>query len=178
MHLLQHLSEDNLDGGMGFCEWVVNKQVGDTNFQSGVLFTDEANFYVNEEVNHQNLHYWSDSNSHWTIPSKMQGAGKLVMWCGIWGNKIVVPVFFDTNINAEMYLNMLQYMMMLSLLNKDGDFSPRWDTTSLWYLHEAVIGSTVSEFVDWSLQSHGVAFEVPRFYPIRFLPVGTLESYV
>jgi hypothetical protein len=37
----------------------------------------------------------------------MQGAGELMLWCGIWANKIVGPVYLGTNINAEMYLNML-----------------------------------------------------------------------
>jgi hypothetical protein len=35
---------------MGFCQWVVNKLAGVTNFPSGILFTDEANFYVNGEA--------------------------------------------------------------------------------------------------------------------------------
>jgi hypothetical protein len=52
----------------------------------------------------------------------MQGAGKLMVWCGIWGSKIVGPVTFDSNLNAEMYLNILQVTMNPSLLNKDGEF--------------------------------------------------------
>jgi hypothetical protein len=122
MQLLQHFSEDDRDRRMEFCEWVVNKLDGDTNFPSGILFTDEPNFYINGEVNLQNLHYWSDSNPHWMCLSTMQGAGKLMVWCRIWGNKIVRPVFFDTNLNAAMYLNMLQETIMLYLLNEDGEF--------------------------------------------------------
>jgi hypothetical protein len=54
----------------------------------------------------------------------MQGSGKLMVWCRIWGNKIVGPVFFDTNLNAEInvYLNMLQDAIRPSLLNKDREF--------------------------------------------------------
>jgi hypothetical protein len=122
MEMLQHLSEGNPDRPMEFSEWAVNKLDGGTNFSSGILFTDEANFYVNGEVDHQNLRYWSDINSQWMNPSKMQGAGKVMVWCGIWDNKIVRPVFFDTNLIAEMYLNMLQNTVMLSLLNKEGEF--------------------------------------------------------
>jgi hypothetical protein len=43
------------------------------------LFTEEANFYVNGEVNRQNVRYWSDANPHWMNPSKMQGAGKVMV---------------------------------------------------------------------------------------------------
>jgi hypothetical protein len=53
---------------------------------------------------------------HWMSPSKMQGTRNLMVWCIIWGNKIVGPVFSDTTLNAEMYLNMLQHMIMPSLL--------------------------------------------------------------
>jgi hypothetical protein len=88
MQMLQHLSEDNPDRRMEFCEWAVNKLDGDANFSSGILFTYEANFYVNE-VNSQNVRYWSDTNLHWMNPSKMQGAGKVMVWCRIWGNKII-----------------------------------------------------------------------------------------
>jgi hypothetical protein len=51
MQMLQHLSEEDPDRRMEFCEWAVNKLDGGANFSSGILFTDEANFYVNGEVN-------------------------------------------------------------------------------------------------------------------------------
>jgi hypothetical protein len=38
---------------MEFCEWVVNYLDCDANFPSAFLFTDEANFYINGEVNRQ-----------------------------------------------------------------------------------------------------------------------------
>jgi len=41
-----------------------NKYDRDTNFSSVILFTEEANLYVNGEVNRQNLCYWSDANLH------------------------------------------------------------------------------------------------------------------
>jgi hypothetical protein len=44
MQLLQHLSEDNPDGGVEFCEWVVDKMECDANFPPGFLLTGEANF--------------------------------------------------------------------------------------------------------------------------------------
>jgi len=62
-----------------------------TQTSSGILFTDEANFYVNGEVNRQNLRYWSNASPHWMSPTKMQGAGKLMVWAGIWGDRIIGP---------------------------------------------------------------------------------------
>jgi hypothetical protein len=40
MRLLQFLGEDNPDGGMEFCERVVNKLDGNASVPSGILFTD------------------------------------------------------------------------------------------------------------------------------------------
>jgi hypothetical protein len=122
MQLLQHLSEDDPDRRMECFEWVVNKLDDNANFPSAILFTDEANFYVNGEVNGQNLRYWSDSSRRWTSPPNMQEAGKLMVWCGIWGNRIVGPVYFDSNLKAEMYLYMLQDKIIPSLLNEDAEF--------------------------------------------------------
>jgi hypothetical protein len=121
MLLLQHLSQGSSDGGMEFCECVVNKLDRDANVQSWILFTDEVNFYFNGEVNRQHVHYWSDSSPQWMILSKIQDAGKLMVWCGIWGNKIVGFVSFDTNLNAEICLNILQDAIMPSLLDEDGE---------------------------------------------------------
>jgi hypothetical protein len=50
MQLLQHLSEDDPDRWMEFCEWVVNKLDDDTNFPFGILFTDEDNFTLMESL--------------------------------------------------------------------------------------------------------------------------------
>jgi hypothetical protein len=61
--------------------------------QTEILFTEEASFYFNAEVNRQNLRYRSDANPHWMSPSYMRGAGKLTVCCGIWGNKIVWTCF-------------------------------------------------------------------------------------
>ena len=86
------------------------------------MFTDEANFYVNGEVNRQNLRYWSNANPHWMSPTKMQGAGKLMVWARIWGDRSIGSFYISGNLNAEMNLNMLQETIMPSLLNEDGDF--------------------------------------------------------
>jgi hypothetical protein len=48
---------------------------------------------------------------------------KLTLWYGIWGKEIVGPVYFDTNLNAEIYVNVLQDTIISFLLNQDGEFS-------------------------------------------------------
>ena len=48
--MTQHLSEDDPDRRQQFCEWALTKVNEDENF-STKIFSDEANFYVNGEVN-------------------------------------------------------------------------------------------------------------------------------
>jgi len=122
LHMLQHLSEDDPDRRMEFCEWAIDQMDRDPTFSAGILFTDEANFYMNGEVNRQNLRYWSDVNPHWTSPSRMQGAQKLMVWCGIWDTRILGPVFIEGNLTGEKYLNLLKEEVMPSLLTEDGKF--------------------------------------------------------
>ena len=52
----------------------------------------------------------------------MQGAGKLMVWAGIWGDRIIGPLFVSENLNAEKYLNMLQEEIFPSLLNEEDDY--------------------------------------------------------
>jgi hypothetical protein len=74
-----------------------------------------------------------------------------MVWCGIWDNKIVGPVFFDTNMNTEMYPNMPQDTIMPSLLDEDGEFPAYFQQdgfiTSLWYLLAPMVGSAVPGLV-------------------------------
>ncbi|KAG2456425.1 TT30A protein, partial [Polypterus senegalus] len=78
LQLLPHLNEDDPDRRTEFAEWAKQKLEQDPQFTQKILFSDEANFYVNGEVNKQNHHYWSDTNPHWIDPSKTVGTKKLM----------------------------------------------------------------------------------------------------
>lgn len=63
------MSEDDPDLRVEMCHWFLGKLA---EFFSTFMFSDEANFYVNGEVNRQNVRYWSDSNPHWFTDNKQQ----------------------------------------------------------------------------------------------------------
>ena len=62
--MLHHINEDDPDRRLKFCEWPVGKLNDDANFSNKIMFTDEANFYINGEVYRQNMCYWSNANPH------------------------------------------------------------------------------------------------------------------
>ena len=72
LHMAQRMSEDDLDRRMEFYEWVLRKLMEDPEISAKILFSDEAKFYVNEEVNRQNLRYWSNGNPHWMSLMKVE----------------------------------------------------------------------------------------------------------
>lgn len=44
LHMPQHMSNEESDRRMEFCEWVLSKLNEDANISTKILFTDEANF--------------------------------------------------------------------------------------------------------------------------------------
>lgn len=51
LQLLQHLNEDDPDRHTKFAEWAKEKLEQDPQFAQNILFSDDANFYVNDEGN-------------------------------------------------------------------------------------------------------------------------------
>jgi transposase len=125
IQLLQKLNEDDPDRRLEFCDWALQQYHADRLFPFTILFSDEANFYINGEVNKQNTRYWSSENPHWMEATKEQGCAKVMVWCGIWDSKIIGPFFFDATVNGENYLHMLQHEMM-RMLQAAGNHLPIW----------------------------------------------------
>ena len=62
---------------MEMCAWFSNCLDNNARFtEDCVLFSAEANFYVNEEVNKQNMRYWSQDNLHWISPYQTTRSGE------------------------------------------------------------------------------------------------------
>lgn len=65
------------------------------------------------------------------------GAGKVAVWYGRWSNRIVGPVLFDTDLNANAYQNKPRDNVILSLLNKDSEF-PRYILSRTGHTHYGI----------------------------------------
>lgn len=80
------------------------KRVVDTpTYLQQILFTDEATFQLNGNVNHQNFRYWSDTNPYEKIKSHTQNPQKLNVWAAIYNNRIIGPFFIEGNLTAAIY---------------------------------------------------------------------------
>ena len=105
--LHQELSEDDYLHRINFCMWAQERTNEDAKFFSYVLWSDEATFRSNGEVNRHNMHYWSNDNPHWMREVDNQRYWTLNTWCGIIGNRIIGPHFFEGNLNGHAYNDFL-----------------------------------------------------------------------
>ena len=73
----------------------------DPDFLKFVLFSDEAKFQSDGELNRHNCHYWSDVNPHWVRSVNHQRRWGIMVWCGIINGYLIGPYFFEANVNRH-----------------------------------------------------------------------------
>jgi transposase len=141
LQIVQHLTEDDPDDRLEICQWFLSQIEKNEHFLRGVLFSDEANFYANGEVNKQNHKHWSTDKPHWFSTTKTQGAERIMVCCGVWDVHVIGPLFFHERVTGENYLNMLGDQMIPQLdelggkpdwFMQDGPPPPSLCTASAW----------------------------------------------
>jgi len=81
--------------------------VQNTGLENLIYISSEATLHVFEYVHTQNYRIWVSEKS--TIFCKYQdNIQKIKIWCTTFSNCIVGPYFFDNNVKAENYVEMLK----------------------------------------------------------------------
>lgn len=112
IHLVQELSEDDFDRRVEFGELMMENIDNNTITLNNVVFSDEATFMINGNVNRHNCRYWCDENPRWMREQHTQHPEKVNVWLGIVGDKFVGPFFIAGNLNSAVYLAMLQQQII------------------------------------------------------------------
>lgn len=129
--LHQELHGDDFLHRMNFSLWARELLLEDEHFFHKVLWCDEATFRSNGEVNRHNMRYWAVENPHWMREMDNQRYWTLNTWCGIVGNKIVGPFFFNGNLNGESYNNFLIEHLPGLLIDIPDETKRR-----MWFMHD------------------------------------------
>lgn len=111
IHLVHELNEDDFDRRQEFCEVMSERILANANFLFNICFSDECTFYLNSTVNRHNCRYWSDVNPKIFHEVHTQHPLKLNVWAGIFGDRLVGPIFIDGNLTGERYLEMLEELI-------------------------------------------------------------------
>ena len=105
--LLQVLYDDDFPRRTEMCEWFLYQLNENEDCLRSVMFTDEANFYVNGLVSKQHIRYWAKENPHFFIANHLQGGQRVMVWLGVFDGNLVGPFFFENTVTGESYLRML-----------------------------------------------------------------------
>lgn len=106
--LTQALEAGDYGRRLNFSRWAENQLRREPFFFDRVLFVDEAKFDNMGGVNLHNCHYYSDENPHWQRNHRPQRRWALNVWAGIVGDHLVGPIFYERNLNGQLYLDILQ----------------------------------------------------------------------
>lgn len=117
---------------LNFCRWFLNQpRIGNENFASLILFTDESEFTRNGINNFHNRHLYDIENPHGTIEARHQQRFSLNVWGGIVGNFLLGPVFLPPRLNGAAYHRFLAYE--LPPLLEDIPIATR---QRMWFMHD------------------------------------------
>ena len=124
----QYLTEEDKIRRTDFCELMFNSLNTNEQLLENIMFTDEASFSRNGEVNSQNYRsdflqfyysmlfmpkcsyyrYWARTNPHVQNLIRHQVQERLNVWAGLINNRLIGPFFIDGNLNANKFLRLLR----------------------------------------------------------------------
>ncbi|GFU88700.1 hypothetical protein TNCV_4443771 [Trichonephila clavipes] len=72
-----------------FIKWAQNEIAVVPDFHKRILFSDEAHFWLNGNVNKQNCRIWSEANPQVYVETPLHPE-KLTVWCALWAGGILL----------------------------------------------------------------------------------------
>ena len=90
LQLHQRLQRGDRAKRLRFCRWILGKW-GSPSFRQSLLFSDEANFYLNGQVLKQNCRVWGEENPHALVEQDKQSP-HVTVWCGL-SSRYLAPIF-------------------------------------------------------------------------------------
>lgn len=115
----QALQPHHMEMRVNFCQWALQMNQNDPNFFRYVLFSDEAKFNSDGQLNRHNCHYYSDVNPYWHRDLDHQNRWSIMVWCGIVNGYLIGPYFFEGNVDRHSYLELLRDHLPVMLENVD-----------------------------------------------------------
>lgn len=177
VQLHQCLEPRDLQNRLDFANWILIQEEQDADFLTKVLWTDEANFSRNCQVNLHNAHYWSEQNPHWLGRSRHQYQWSFNVWCGIYGSTIIGPVFFNNTLTGKRYVSEI-------LKGPVEDFccnTPLARLDATWYQHDGAPAHSSSQaraWLDVAFPGHWIGRNGPVLWPARSPDLSPLDFFL
>ncbi|UYV78197.1 hypothetical protein LAZ67_16000433 [Cordylochernes scorpioides] len=116
MEKLHELKVGDFEKRQEFASWVFRQIDIDENWLLNVLWTDEAQFTLNGEVNTQNSRIWATENPR-NFKEMPLHQPRVIVWCGFTSSFIIGPFFFEeingrtfktVSVTGERYVQLLR----------------------------------------------------------------------
>lgn len=181
MQSVQELNEEDFDRRLEFCEQMMGLIDGGQIFTEWILFSDEATFTLHGHVNRQNCRYWSNENPHWMRECHTQHPQKTNVWAGIIGGRIVGPVFFNQNLTAELYLDMLQNLVPALAALFPNEVDPAIMDERIWFQQDGApphFALIVRNYLDQMFPNRWIGRRGPIEWPARSPDLTPLDFFL
>lgn len=104
---VQKLEQRDYNTRLDFCNILMDRHFLENVFDN-IIWTDESIFTTSNHIfNRKNTHYWSSENKKKVMEVTRSGRTSVKVWCAIWRDRIIGPVFFYQNLNSQRYLELL-----------------------------------------------------------------------
>lgn len=179
---VQELLENDPEKRLQFCENMMRFCDQIPNFIQNIIFTDEATFVLNGEVNKQNYRHWSQTNPHWIIENNTQYPQKVNVWMGMINSRILGPYFFEGNLNADTYLDFLSLELIPALVavfpnHDDPDIPQR----QIWFQQDGApphFGRRVRQYLNEVFPNKWIGRGGPVEWPPRSPDLSPLDYFL
>lgn len=174
--VVHQLKEPDHVARVQYCRWFRRfvEEEGTQVFDK-FFFSDEAWFHLDGQVNAQNSRTWSTFNPR-LIRERPLHSEKIGVWCAISRKRVIGPLFYDQNVTAAVYQNLL--LAFISLLEPD--------ERQCWFQQDGAAAHTahtttamLEEFFDDRFISRGLwPPRSPDLTPPDFFLWGMLKNKV
>ncbi|GBM03913.1 hypothetical protein AVEN_185408-1 [Araneus ventricosus] len=144
-----------------WCNFVVNNFEDHSIFLADIIWTYEACFSRNGMYNRQNVHTWSPENPRYALEGRHQPRWSINVWCGIFNDRFIGPVFYEGTLTGQRYLELLQDVIIDFLENL-----PLHQLRNVWFQHDGAPPykiSNVKQYLMEIFQSLVMVWMVPRY---------------
>lgn len=126
MQCHQELSPQDKDRRLLFCRRIKNMSSADQILLNNIIFSDECHIYLKGMPNRQNYRNWSPTKPN-DFFEKPLHSPKITVWCGLSGNKIYGPYFFeDPETEQPEVINSDTYLKMLTTIFPNNTYPDEW----------------------------------------------------
>lgn len=177
VHCHQGLKDTDYVRRTRFCEWLQTRVGDNPLFPTQILWTDEASFSRDGVVNRHNLHYWADVNPHWLREVSHQEQWRTNVWCGIYKDRLIGPIFYDGTLDGIRFRDMILQGIVTDLI----DDLPLAEYSTMWMQLDgapAHFRLTVREWLNAAFPGRWIGRGGPAAWPPRSPDITPLDFFL